>query len=564
MNTIYNAQSITPPVIYSGDIKVSLGAHAPSPTGFKKPSTKVSTTATLKFIEAPAGYGKTRALSKAIRSLKERGERVLVVLPQRDLIAAYQIRNPDWTYIYTGSDTEKKAVTQVALDALCSYDPVVVITQECMERLARLISVNEDLTEALSLYNVFLDEVAPAKAYVCQYVENGKELHNADWLPYLIEVEKNIYETTRHDIAQAQATSAKYAASFRAFAHHLAVGGQVQMIKKAGGTLYSGLADKASFRLLGTAKTLMLMGAAVERMSFVTRAQELFGKASITIEQDKTLIPVIKPYANTERCTFFPLISGKASFANTKDNFEELCKTALKVIPAGESFLYVANKDNVVCAYSEIADRILGGAGGIRLPFNSQGINDFAGFDVHGGVVSMVTTDPTVEDKTLITADQYQNGIHHCIFLGMANLKPDERKWLSPEMIDAVTLERGAELCFQALTRTTLRNFNDEKTPHVFVVADATYAKYGTSKWLPDAVIVDGDAVAPVRKRSDALKERDASFFDAIQKLHDAGKKVTPKAIVELTGMQLQTVKDSLKKWRKQQVELDQLVGGAI
>lgn len=496
--------------VHGGDIVVSMGSSAAA-TGYRKPTTTSSTKARITFVESAAGSGKTRALSEAVNALCQRGECSLIVLPSRELMAAYRVHNPKWQYIFTGSTEQNKSVVECALQAIIEQQRIIVITVECAERLCRLVSVNNDLTDALSAYHVWIDETPTAKASVGCFVEHGKEDIEKFWLDNTIQTEAGIIEALNHGTFERMANNGSFSGSFKAFLHHLCVGGLVAVTPCKNGTLYSGVADRAVFRLLGTCKSLMILGAAVERMSFIARAKELFGTTNIQVERDTTLIPEVKVYPNTKRITLIPITRGRASMHRDADHFEAICKKALSAVPKGEAFLYVSNHDKELVKFEQIADRILGGAGGVRLPFQSHGLNAFAGYAVHHG-------DITDETRALMTDAQYQQGFHHVVFLGIANIRPFEKNWLSSELAEAISLERGSETCFQALTRSSLRNTKDDKTNHTFVVMCEDYAHYALSGYLQGATVDNSFLLETKAETPRAVKTKaiDDAFHDAV------------------------------------------------
>lgn len=551
----------------SHNLHVSAGGSTQS-KGFRKPALTTATTAKIIFVEEPAGKGKTKALAEAICKLKEAGERVLVILPTRALMAQYAVYNPDWLYLYSGDD--KKGVAESIIEAVCCYEPVIVVTQEGMERAARKIGVDEHFTEAIKDYGAFLDEVPAAKHSVAQLIPYGKEHIAADWLPYMKPVsdaEANILECQRPDILQDMLNAKRHSTEFGKFLFHLVSGQLVQMTGTKSGMLYSAVGDKATFRLLGVCKSVMLLGAAVEKMTFVQRAKEIFGHG-LTVEQNTNLIPPVKSYPNPERCEFITMTRGKASFTRDAKHFTEICERALSAIPKDangnpEPFVYVTNDDKQAADFKTVADAVFKPAGGVRMPFKTHGLNDFAGINVHKGKLSMCTTDPKESgSKVLLTSAQYEKGFAHCIFLGVANIRPSDARWLSPEMQEATKIENGSETCFQALTRTSLRDFTDSTTKHTFVVMCEDYASYCTERYLKGAVVDGSVMLVHADKYTERREQAATGFIEAVTQLQEAGKKVTAKAVLSLVGdsLTLKKVQLLLTKWKRSEMELEQLL----
>ncbi|HAV1531543.1 TPA: hypothetical protein JG872_000353 [Enterobacter hormaechei subsp. xiangfangensis] len=514
----------------------------------------------LTFVQSPAGKGKTRALSEAINAMGD-DRCVIVILPTKALIAQYKIHNPDWFAIYSGSDV--LSTTQLCVESVISRTRRLIVTQQTIEQAARLIGVDQVFTEALSDYDVFIDEVPKAQHSVNWMIKPGEEAIANIWLQYLQPVsisEPNIFEATRADILQDVLNSKLFKPEREKFLFHLVSGQQVVKQQTKAGVLYSALGDKATFRLLGVCRSMMLLGAQVEKMTFVQRAKELYGK-QLSVTEDKSLIRPVRQYPNPERVKFVCLTEGNASFKRDAEHFDKICQEALKAIPEGESFIYVTNEDKAQAAFKTIADRVFIPSGGVRAPFETHGLNDFAGVAVHSGKLAMCTTDPTEKDKIYLTPEQYKNGFAHCVFLGMANIKADDARWLSDEMKLATRLERGAEVCFQALTRTSLRNWNDTTTNHTFVVICEDYAEYAAEGYLKGCVIGDA-AIAHKDKRAETRKTKERDFMKIVRGLESDKLKVTPKNILARSGGSFtpDQVKRLLSAMRKNELEIDQLL----
>ncbi|MGX9869035.1 hypothetical protein [Enterobacter mori] len=553
------------------DIQIS-GGFAVSVENYKYNSvTNGITKAAITVFEAPAGYGKTATMSRQINAMSP-AECVLVVLPKLSLMEQYKVHNPDWTYVFTGS-ASGGSVAEAALDAILARTRRLVITQATAEVIARRIGVDTVFTDALSDYNVYFDEVVNSKHSVALAVEKGKE-HAHDWLRYIGQSgsEPNIFEAYRPDMIQDILNNGTGNPQFKAMMFHLSSGQQVQKIEFEDKTLYASTGDKATFRFLGACKSFMMAGAAVEKLSFVTRAKELFGHGlTITKFTEKTVA-----YPRPERCTIIPVSSGAASYRRDAEKFEEYCRAALDNLPSNKPFLYAVNKDKDVCDFQTIADRIFIPAGGVKLPYSAHGLNDFAGYKVHKGVLSVATRsleeaersrklNPNDQSKwkVYLTEEQYQDGFDNCVFFGMARVRPTDKRWMSDEEVLAVELERGAETCFQALTRTTLRNMSDSVTPHTFIVIDQVAADHASSIWLAGADVRD-PVFNTQTKQLTKRNEKNSTFVDAVRQLVAAGKKVTAPNVLKLVNGHLDKnqCRRLVSAYNKRELEVEGLIYG--
>lgn len=246
--------------------------------GYKKPTlTNGITKAHIVAFEAPAGFGKTATISRLIDE-QGQGECVLVVLPNTSLMAQYRLFHKNWTYIFSGGGDG--SVADAAMNEIVARNRRVVITQACAEMIARKIGVDGVFTEALADYNVYFDEVVNSKHGVAISVEKGKERAH-HWLQFIgksASVDGNIYEAYQPDMIQDILNTNTGKATFKEMMFHLASGQQVQAIEYQDSTKYVSVGDKATFRFLGSCKSFMMAGANVEKMSFVVRAKELFGR----------------------------------------------------------------------------------------------------------------------------------------------------------------------------------------------------------------------------------------------------------------------------------------------
>lgn len=483
---------------------------------------KVLTMTQLNLINAICGAGKTTQLVNNLSSLEHfnDSDKWIVAVPTKLMISQlhHSLHQAGYNLpisVITSSDTDLSVFLRMSQALNERNTRLILCCHKALESLGAEMLVNNQLSTALSNWNLFIDEVPDA--FSTAKLTINDEFYHA-WLNCVDVQDDGFYIANKDQIKHLTGMWQERCLLSTALRNNLfnLINGYPCQIheKEIISWGHSPIVD-----VLKLTKSSYLAAASVERSPFVFVANQL-------CDVDVIKSPLFQPNElrnkhKSNRVTIKPFLVKRASktmLDSSPQIISDMCDFVGKNI--GDSYIYSCNKS--------LQRLITPKVKGELAPFVAHGLNTWIG--VNNAAWLSVARMSSIEKQ-------------------LANRLSKHTNCDGPALIKCIEDFRQQEAAYQFVMRTSLRN-QASNDPVSLVVVDQYTADYLHDNYLNDATVVDATYKVPIkarkpRKAAVYICTKGAETYTKIQQLK--AKKHKQREVVEILGLSLRTVKRNWK-----------------
>jgi hypothetical protein len=500
----------------------------------------------VQYLSAICASGKSYAVIQHINN--DESNRYIYVAPTRLLANEISSKIPDSELVQSNDDFSVAKHLSMSLKQPVG-SRVYVITHQALKIIGNLAHYDEELAKSFNQFFLIIDEAIEPFINGTLFLKNKASIDNITSRFDVTEgsglmTVKDNQDDKDYLKIQMDATGA-YTSDVRDMIFTGLNGGTLILSKDENGqnTKLIYLGFNPAFEVVKRAKSSILVCASADIQPAMLPLAAL--GANIKPVSNKLLPDESRRvHPNQQRITMYAAMDkrvGLTSLGKDKGKkFKEVCSAIGKKLE-GKDFLYATNNNKPQGKFKSIADDHFSEWGGERIPYISSGLNIYSGLMDEDELAQMNIDANKIK--------KYSQGISNCVWLGIMMLSNDFKSALGyfckdkgmdyDAMVNSIEDFANGEAAYQAVCRTTLRDFDGEEKVDLYFL-NAQTMHYIKKRYLPDASIVYLDIAEPVRGK------KLNTIYPVIQALKEQGKK--QKEIADHLDVSIRTVKSNWKQ----------------